>query len=176
VSSKKPTCAPPRRRRLADRVQKPGDRVKRAGHRAVAAAVFSIRRQRALDCCRALTSLRALSRIDVAGDVAAVHDTGPWPDRRPRLEVLAEQLRCRMRMRLLADATLITYGAWDIDVHVGGRVGVRERGVVAPGITAPSTLRVAEEELGRPCTARDRVFRAGCPSESGRRYASMRQA
>ena len=145
----------------AHSVPEPGDRVKRAGHRAVAArGVLDQQRQRSLDLLHRLDPVRhPLGGIDVGGDVAAVHDQALRPDRGRRLELLVEQFSARNADAVVGRRHVDDVRRVDIDVHIGGGVGVPERGGVAAGEhRSLPPLRVAEEELRGPRTARDRVF------------------
>ena len=145
----------------ADPVPEPGDRVKRAGHRPVAArGVLDQQRQRPLDLLHRLDPVRhPLGRVDVGGDVAAVHDQPLRADRGGRLELLVEQLPARNADPVVGRRHIDDVRRVDVDVHVGGGVGLLERARVAAGEhRALPALGIAEEELRGASAARDRVL------------------
>ena len=98
---------------VADTVPQPGDGVEVAGHRMIAArGVLQVHRHVGLELSSALTH---------RSKPASMSLSSAWPPCTmtavASISAAASQVSCRilrdgMRTRLLADATLIRYGAW----------------------------------------------------------------
>ena len=160
---------------VGDRLPEPRDRVKGAGHRAVAArGVLDEQRQRPLDLLDGLDPVGdALCRVDVAGDVAAVHDEPLGADGRGGLQVLVEQLPARDAYPVVDGRHVDHVRGVDVDVHARRGVGVAERaGIAAGDRPGPSSPAGRRGRTARPSHRRPPRRPGGDRSGSARQYAS----